>query len=74
MFLINFVLAHGSCLLKYLTDIIVNILLLSLFSIFIIWILEKSLLFRLVILIAVSLPYLANIRFEERGKEGGPVT
>ena len=40
MFLINFVLAHGSCLLKYLTDIIVNILLLSLFSIFIIWILD----------------------------------
>lgn len=26
MFLINFVLAYGSCLLKYLTDIIVSIL------------------------------------------------
>lgn len=43
-------------------------LFLSLFFISIIWIFEKSFLLRCLILTAITVPYLANIRFEERGR------
>lgn len=69
MFLINFVLAHGSCLINaYLIDFISSTLIFKSLFISIIWIFEKSSLLRCLILTAITVPFLANMRFKERGR------